>query len=92
LLDGGDHRGASEHLRELRDTAQEALREMRLLIFELRPMALEKSSLSEALHGRMETVEARSGIKTHLQVEGENIAFNEKVALSNCSGKPSTTY
>jgi signal transduction histidine kinase len=82
LLDAGEQRRAAEHLRELRDTAQEALREMRLLIFELRPLALEKSGLGEALHGRMEAVEARSGIKTHLQVEGEeNIAFNEKVAL-----------
>jgi PAS domain S-box-containing protein len=82
LLDNGDHYGAAGHLRELRDTAQEALREMRLLIFELRPLALEKSGLADALHGRMEAVEARSGIKTHLRVEGEEkIAFTEKVAL-----------
>jgi GAF domain-containing protein len=38
LLTAGMIEQAAEHLRELRDTSQEALREMRLLIFELRPM------------------------------------------------------
>lgn len=70
LLTSGDHSTAAGHLRDLRDTAQEALGEMRLLIYELRPLALEKRGLAEALQERLETVEARGGIKPELQVEG----------------------
>jgi signal transduction histidine kinase len=71
LLDTGDMVTAAEHLRELRTTAQEALREMRLLIFELRPPALEKIGLAAALQARLEAVEVRGGMQTELQVEGE---------------------
>jgi signal transduction histidine kinase len=70
LLAASEHGMAADHLRELRDTAQEALREMRLLIFELRPLALEKSGLAAALQARLEAVEGRGGIQTELQVEG----------------------
>jgi PAS domain S-box-containing protein len=70
LLTAGQPREASEHLRELRDTAQEALREMRLLIFELRPAALEKGGLAAALQSRLDAVETRGGIRAELRVEG----------------------
>ncbi len=70
LLDAGDTTTTAKHLRELRDTAQEALREMRLLIFELRPLALEKIGLVAALQARLESVEARGGTRTELQVDG----------------------
>ncbi len=69
-LTAGSPLPAAEYLRELRDTAQEALREMRLLIFELRPPALEQRGLAAALQDRLETVEARGGVETSLQVEG----------------------
>jgi GAF domain-containing protein len=62
---------ASHHLRELRDTAQEALREMRLLIFELRPSILESEGLVNALRARLEAVEERAGLAVDFQVEGE---------------------
>jgi PAS domain S-box-containing protein len=71
LLVTGDMVTAAEHLHELRTTAQEALREMRLLIFELRPPALEKIGLAAALQARLEAVEVRGGMQTELQVEGE---------------------
>lgn len=71
LLAAGQSLAAAEHLHELRDTAQAALREMRLLIFELRPLALEKSGLVAALQARLEAVEGRGGIQTELVVEGE---------------------
>jgi signal transduction histidine kinase len=61
---------AAEHLRDLRDTAQEALREMRLLIFELRPPLLDREGLIAALEARLETVEGRSGLQTEFHVEG----------------------
>jgi signal transduction histidine kinase len=74
LLNAGDHTTAANHLRELRDTAQEALREMRLLIFELRPLALEKSGLAAALQARLEAVEGRTGIQVDLNVVGAEYA------------------
>jgi signal transduction histidine kinase len=44
---------------------------MRLLIFELRPPALEKIGLAAALQARLEAVEVRGGMQTDLRVEGE---------------------
>jgi signal transduction histidine kinase len=82
LVSSGDHQTAAEYLRELRETAQESLREMRLLIFELRPVVLEKHGLGEALRLRLEAVEARSGLSTNLQVEGlEKLPYGTKVEL-----------
>jgi signal transduction histidine kinase len=70
LLMAGDTTTATEHLGELRDTAQEALREMRLLIFELRPLALDKIGLASALQARLDSVEVRGGMQTELRVDG----------------------
>jgi signal transduction histidine kinase len=71
LLTMGDYSNAAEHLRELRDTAQEALQEMRLLIFELRPSALAHNGLAAALQARLDAVETRGGMKGELHVSGE---------------------
>lgn len=71
LLATGDGATATEHLRELRDTAQEALREMRLLIFELRPPVLSKIGLAAALQARLDSVEMRGGMQTELHIDGE---------------------
>jgi len=71
LLAAGDQVTAAEHLAELRDTAQEALREMRLLIFELRLPAIEEQGLSGVLQERLQAVEARGGIQSALHVAGE---------------------
>jgi signal transduction histidine kinase len=71
LLVAGDTATATDHLRELRNTAQEALREMRLLIFELRPLALEKIGLAAALRARLDSVEVRGGIQTEFHIDGE---------------------
>lgn len=70
LLDTGDTATAAKHLRELRDTAQAALREMRILIFELRPPVLADIGLAAALQTRLDSVEMRGGMPTELQVDG----------------------
>jgi signal transduction histidine kinase len=70
MLSSGAGAEAVEHLRELRATAQEALREMRLLIFQLSPPALDACCLAGALQTRLDAVEARGGLKADLQVEG----------------------
>jgi signal transduction histidine kinase len=69
-LDAGETVIATGHLRELRDTAQEALREMRLLIFELHRHELGKGGLTGALQARLDAVETRGGMHSELLVEG----------------------
>jgi ligand-binding sensor domain-containing protein/signal transduction histidine kinase len=71
LLDTGETVIAAGHLRELRDTAQEALREMRLLIFELHRPELGKGGLAGALQARLDAVETRGGMHSELLVEGD---------------------
>lgn len=63
-LDGHRVERVAAHLHQLRQTAQQALREMRLLIFELRPPALAEAGLVAALQARLEAVEARTGVET----------------------------
>ena len=70
LVANGRYDRAVERLRQLRDPAQDALREMRLLIFELHPVELEKSGLIAALQARLEAVESRGGLQSTLIVEG----------------------
>jgi len=70
-LSSGDIEVTGDHLREIRTTAQEALREMRLLIFELRPPVLKQEGLIAALQARLESVEERVGMQTQLEVEGD---------------------
>jgi two-component system nitrate/nitrite sensor histidine kinase NarX len=67
-LEAGQNTLACDHLKEIRDTTEEALREMRLLIFELRPSVLRRDGLARALRARLESVEERVGIKTHLDL------------------------
>jgi signal transduction histidine kinase len=76
LLTRGRQEEAVVRLRELRDTAQEALRAMRLLIFELHPPALEKG-LAMALQARLDTVESRCGVRADLQVEGKKVLSSD---------------
>jgi nitrate/nitrite-specific signal transduction histidine kinase len=71
LLAAGNIALATDHMNELRSTAQEALQEMRLLLFELRPPLLEEEGLVAALQIRLEAVERRSGLATELKIEGD---------------------
>jgi signal transduction histidine kinase len=48
-------------------TAQEALAEMRLLIFELRPPILQQEGLLAALQARLQAVEGRANLKTDIK-------------------------
>lgn len=69
-LTSGEMQAATGHLLDVRETAREALQEMRLLIFELRPPILEKEGLATALETRLEMVEGRSGLKTEFYADG----------------------
>jgi signal transduction histidine kinase len=58
------------HLEELTQLSREAMSDMRLLIFELRPPILEKSGLAAALQSRLESVEAKAGFETSFETHG----------------------
>jgi len=66
LLEASHVATAADSLRALQDTAQEALDEMRLLIFELRPTILDQAGLVAALQARLEAVEGRAKLQTKL--------------------------
>jgi len=57
LLASGDTATAAGYLSALQETAQEALAEMRLLIFDLRPPILGQIGLAAALQVRLDNVE-----------------------------------
>jgi nitrate/nitrite-specific signal transduction histidine kinase len=54
------------YINRLHETAQQALREMRLLIYESQPQPVTQDGLVEALHRRLQMVENHSGIGTQL--------------------------
>ncbi|MGC9397487.1 MAG: PocR ligand-binding domain-containing protein [Anaerolineae bacterium] len=70
-LESGKQDVTVSHLQELRETARNAMYDMRLLIFELHPPALEQEGLVTALRIRLAAVEARAGVHAELEVEGE---------------------
>jgi PAS domain S-box-containing protein len=66
LMQNGDKRNALENLDQVRRASQQALKEMRLLIHELRPAPIESLGLFGALQHRLETVERRAHIEATL--------------------------
>ncbi len=60
----------SHYLERIEQTAHQALKEMRLLIYQLRPPALEHGGLRSALERRLEAVERRAGLEVTL-MEGD---------------------
>jgi signal transduction histidine kinase len=57
-----------DRITRIGEIAQQALKEMRLLVYELRPPALADEGLIRALRGRLEAVEGRAGIETRFVV------------------------
>jgi signal transduction histidine kinase len=70
-LAAGETAAAGERLRDVRDSAQAAMREMRLLIHELRPPLLAAEGLAAALQSRLTAVEGRVGLVADLEIEGD---------------------
>jgi signal transduction histidine kinase len=62
-LDQGDDAAAQRHLKNIGESAQEALKEMRMLIFELRPSALSQMGLQASLNQRLKAVEEQLGLQ-----------------------------
>lgn len=59
-----------QYLDDLKEISQEAMSDMRMLIFELRPPILDEQGLAAALQSRLDAVESRAGVKALLSVDG----------------------
>jgi len=65
-IQNGRQANVDEYLARIGEINQQGLKEMRLLIHELRPPALEEDGLLGALHQRLDAVEKRAGINARL--------------------------
>lgn len=70
-LQQGKMEQAESHLARIEAAAQQALKEMRLLVFELRPPTDIEEGLAFALERRLDAVERRTGMVARLVVNGE---------------------
>ena len=66
---GGGSIYVEDYLARISDIAGQALKEMRLLIYELRPPVLERDGLVEALRKRLDAVEKRAGVEARVVMD-----------------------
>jgi signal transduction histidine kinase len=69
-LKKGDLAALEKNLVKLQEIAGQSLKEMRLLLYELRPSSFEEEGLANALDVRLDAVERRSRIESSLEVSG----------------------
>lgn len=71
-LHAGSLDEVAHYLARLSEAAQRALREMRLMLYRLRPALLAELGLAGALQRRLELVEQRAGLQTHFACDLED--------------------
>jgi len=82
VLKRGNLQLAEQHLERIDQAAQRALKEMRLLVYQLRPSDLLDDGLTGALERRLESVEKRTGLDAQLLVSGQpNLDESTELAL-----------
>jgi signal transduction histidine kinase len=69
MMDAGDPVETRRYLDEIADSSQQALKEMRLLVYKLRPGGMLENGVAASIEQRLRAVEARSGIQYDLQVD-----------------------
>jgi signal transduction histidine kinase len=74
MAEAARRRAQTGNIQEMNDTiarlgelAQQSLKEMRLLVYELRPAVLEEHGLAGAIQSRLDAVERRAGMQARLQ-------------------------
>lgn len=65
--DAGEESITADYIARLGELSTHALRQLRLLVYELRPDVLEQEGLAGALRHRLQAVERRAGIKARLR-------------------------
>jgi PAS domain S-box-containing protein len=61
---------AASYLNDMGEIAQQSLKEMRLLVYQLRPLALTHEGVIGALQARLDSVEKRAGVEARFLIEG----------------------
>jgi signal transduction histidine kinase len=74
-LEAGDQQKLLDSLEQVETNSQAALKEMRLLLYQLRSIALEGGGLVQAIEARFDLVERRLGIQAAIDVD-ESVALN----------------
>jgi PAS domain S-box-containing protein len=69
-LSAGNQDVVVSSLRKLQAMTHEAMRDLRMLIFELHPPLLQEEGLVAAVQARLAAVETRAGLQTEIRVEG----------------------
>jgi signal transduction histidine kinase len=64
----------NSNLNQMQTTSMQAVREMRSLLYELQPPALEKNELAAVLADRFDSVERRLGIQVNYQADASFVA------------------
>ena len=81
-VEAGTAMQPSEVLSRIGENARQALKEMRLFLFEMKPVDLEREGIVAVLHQRLAAVEGRADIKARLIADDEiNLSLDKQVAL-----------
>lgn len=70
VIGSQDQQSTAQYLDRISEINQQVLKEMRLLIYELRPSTLEEEGLIVSLQKRLDAVENRAGMQTRFIVNG----------------------
>jgi len=82
MVQNGDTSEVKEYFDRAGEITHQALKEMRLMVFQLQPRALIWEGLVSALQRRLEAVEHRAGVKTSLATSAlPNLPFKVEEAL-----------
>ena len=90
-IEAGSLVDPSEILARIGENARQAVKEMRLFLFQMQPIDMEKDGLISLLHHRLAAVEGRADIKARLLADlaDEEIALSkesESRPLLHCTG------
>jgi signal transduction histidine kinase len=81
-VEAGTAMQPSEVLSRIGENARQALKEMRLFLFEMKPVDVEREGIVAVLHQRLAAVEGRADIKARLIADDDiNLSLDKQVAL-----------
>jgi PAS domain S-box-containing protein len=81
-LDAGSTVNPAQILTRIGENARQAVKEMRLFLFQMQPIDVEKDGLVSALHHRLAAVEGRADIKARLLADDDiSISKEKEIAL-----------
>ena len=80
-IEAGNTIDPAEILNKIGDNARQAVREMRLFLYQMQPIDLEKDGLITVLHHRLAAVEGRAEIRARLLAD-EDIALSKEKEIA----------